>query len=70
MTFKPPKGFTAIELPIIFAIVLIVLIVLGIAVSIINGDSILPNKQQCLNAGGKWSEGILYGRMTQLCTYN
>ena len=67
MTFKPPKGFTAIELPIIFAIVLIVL---GIAVSIANGDSILPNKQQCLNAGGKWSEGIQYGRMTQLCTYN
>lgn len=41
MTFKPPKGFTAIELLIIFVI-----------------------------AGGQWSEGIQYGRMTQLCTYN
>lgn len=67
MTFKPPKGFTAIELLIVFAIACIGL---GVALSIVNGDNIIPNKQQCLNAGGKWSEGIQYGRMTQLCTYN
>ena len=67
MTFKRPKGFTAIELLIVFAIAGISL---GVALGIANGNSIIPNKQQCLNAGGKWSEGIQYGRMTQLCTYN
>lgn len=71
MTFKRPKGFTAIELLIVFAIAGISLgVALGIANGIANGNSIIPNKQQCLNAGGKWSEGIQYGRMTQLCTYN
>lgn len=62
-----PNRFTAIELLIVFAIAGIGL---GVALSIANGDSIIPNKQQCLDAGGKWSEGIQYGRMTQLCTYN
>ena len=69
MTFKQPKGFTSTKLLILFAIAGIGAI-LGVALSIANGDSIIPNKQQCLNAGGKWSEGIQYGRMTQLCTYN
>lgn len=59
--------FTTIELLIVCAIA-------GIGVSvvfaIVNGDSIIPSRQQCINAGGKWTEGIQYGRMTQLCTYN
>lgn len=67
MTFKPFNKLNSTELLIVFCIVGIGL---GVALSIINGDSIIPNKQQCLNAGGKWSEGIQYGRMTQLCTYN
>ena len=62
-----PKGYTLIELLIVVAIGGIALAILA---SIVNGNSILPSKQQCLNAGGKWSEGIQYGRMTQLCTYN
>jgi hypothetical protein len=69
MTFKPPKEFTSTKLLILFAIAGIGA-TLGVTFSIANGDSIIPNKQQCLNAGGKWSEGIQYGRMTQLCTYN
>jgi hypothetical protein len=37
----------------------------------INGDrAFVSNKQSRLDAGGKWSEGIQYGRITQLCTYN
>lgn len=77
MTFKQPKGFTSTKLLILFAIAGIgafaiagIGAILGVALSIANGDSIIPNKQQCLNAEGKWSEGIQYGRMTQLCTYN
>jgi hypothetical protein len=38
--------------------------------SIATGNSIVPSKQSCIAAGGKWSEGIQYGRITQLCTYN
>jgi hypothetical protein len=34
------------------------------------GGISISNKQSCINAGGKWSEGIQYGRITQLCTYN
>lgn len=67
MLFKQPNGFTAIELLIVMVIAGIGL---GIALGISNGDSIVPNKQQCINGGGKWTEGIQYGRMTQLCTYN
>jgi prepilin-type N-terminal cleavage/methylation domain-containing protein len=61
------NGFTILEVTIVVAIVGIIAAVgLGVA----NGDSIVPNKQACLDAGGKWSEGIQYGRITQLCTYN
>jgi len=61
------KGFTLIELLIVVAIAGI-----GCAAlfSTATGNSIVPSKQSCMNAGGKWSEGIQYGRMTQLCTYN
>lgn len=61
------EGFTLVELLISCAIGGIVLAVLF---GIVNGDSIFPSKQQCMNSGGKWTEGIQYGRMTQLCTYN
>ena len=62
------NGYTLIELLVVVAIG-------GIGLAIIfgmvnGGNSILPSKQSCLDAGGKWSEGIQYGRMTQLCTYN
>lgn len=62
-----PKGYTIIELLIVVAIGGIALAIL---VGMVNGNSILPSKQQCLNAGGKWTGGIQYGKMTQLCTYN
>ncbi len=61
------NGFTLVELMIVVAIAGIGGAVLfGIA----TGNSIVPSKQACINAGGKWSEGIQYGRITQLCTYN
>jgi prepilin-type N-terminal cleavage/methylation domain-containing protein len=68
MFSKQPNGFTFLEL----LIVLIIIAIGGMFVSlIISGDkTIIPSKQSCLNAGGKWSEGIQYGRITQLCTYN
>jgi prepilin-type N-terminal cleavage/methylation domain-containing protein len=61
------KGYTLVELLIAVSIGSILLAIL---VGIVNGNSILPSKQQCINNGGKWTEGIQYGRMTQLCTYN
>jgi prepilin-type N-terminal cleavage/methylation domain-containing protein len=62
------KGFTTIEL--VIAIVIIgILGVIGIG-AITGNSSIFSSKQACLDAGGKWTEGIQYGRMTQLCTYN
>ena len=64
---KTKNGFTLIELLIFCAVCGIGLIVI---VGAMNGNSILPSKQQCINNGGKWTEGIQYGRMTQLCTYN
>lgn len=64
---KTKNGYTLNELLIVVAILGITA---GAVYGIINGEGIVPNKQQCLNAGGKWSEGIQYGRMTQLCTYN
>jgi hypothetical protein len=42
----------------------------AIGVGAVTGNSVVPSKQSCLAAGGKWSEGIQYGRITQLCTYN
>ena len=61
------NGFTLIELLIAVAIAGI-----GCAFlfSIATGNSIVPSRQDCISAGGKWSEGIQYGRITQLCTYN
>jgi prepilin-type N-terminal cleavage/methylation domain-containing protein len=65
------NGFTLVELMIAGVLIGITgLIIYGAA----TGGSVtvpgLPNKQQCIDAGGKWSEGIQYGRITQLCTYN
>ena len=61
------KGFTLIEL-------LIACVIGGISLAIlfgiVTGNPVIPSKQSCMDAGGKWSEGIQYGRMTQLCTYN
>lgn len=64
---KSKNGYTLIELLIVIAICGIGAI---LVFDIIHGNTIIPSKQSCLNAGGKWSEGIQYGRMTQLCTYN
>lgn len=60
------KGFTLVELIIACAIGGIGLAVLF---GIVTGNSPVQTKQSCLSAGGQWSEGIQYGRMTQLCTY-
>jgi prepilin-type N-terminal cleavage/methylation domain-containing protein len=61
------NGYTLVEL-------MISVVIVGITASIIygavNGNPIIPSKQSCIDAGGKWSEGIQYGRTTQLCTYN
>ena len=62
-----PNGYTFIELMIA---VIFIGIFAGFIFSIVTGSSALPNKQACIAAGGKWSEGIQYGRITQLCTYN
>jgi|LakMenEpi03Aug12_release.lakeMendotaPanAssembly.Ray.scaffolds.fasta_scaffold856532_2 hypothetical protein len=62
-----PNGFTTIEIAIIACIGGIGF---AVAFGIANGERIVPNKQECLNAGGKWTEGIQYGRMIQLCSYN
>ena len=64
---KTKNGFTLVELLIVCAIGGIGL---AMIVGMVNGNSILPSKQQCINGGGKWTEGIQYGKMTQLCTYN
>ena len=61
------KGFTLVELLISVAIGGILLV---IGVGVLTGNYTVPSKQSCMDAGGKWSEGIQYGRMTQLCTYN
>jgi prepilin-type N-terminal cleavage/methylation domain-containing protein len=62
------KGFTLVELMIVLTLIAIGGMFVGL---LFNGDrSFIPNKQDCIAAGGKWSEGIQYGRITQLCTYN
>ena len=61
------NGFTVLEVTIVFAIIGIIV---AVGVGTVTGNSVVPSKQSCINAGGKWSEGIQYGRITQLCTYN
>ena len=61
------NGYTLIELLIVCAIGGIGLAILFGAVT---GNSVLPSKQSCIANGGKWTEGIQYGKMTQLCSYN
>ncbi len=61
------NGYTLVEL-MIAAVIIGILAAIGVGVA--TGNSIVPSKQDCINAGGKWSEGIQYGRITQLCTYN
>lgn len=62
-----PNGYTLIEL-----MVAAMFIFIGAALiyTVATGGISVPTKQSCINAGGKWSEGIQYGRITQLCTYN
>jgi prepilin-type N-terminal cleavage/methylation domain-containing protein len=67
MKHQMKNGFTLIELLIVVAISGIGLAILF---QIASGNSFIPSRQSCMDAGGKWSEGIQYGRMTQLCTYN
>jgi hypothetical protein len=63
--------YTLVELMVT---IIFIMVSLGVGFTIFTaiktGSSIVPNKQECLNAGGKWSEGVQYGRITQLCTYN
>ena len=61
------NGFTLVELMIACAVISILLASLF---GVFTGNSPIQTKQSCLSAGGKWSEGIQYGRLTQLCTYN
>ena len=64
---KKIKGFTLVELMIAIAIAGIGL---GIIVTAATGNSILPSRESCTSQGGKWTEGIQYGRHTAFCTYN
>jgi prepilin-type N-terminal cleavage/methylation domain-containing protein len=61
------NGFTVIELLIAGAISGIGL---GILFGAVTGNSVVPSKQSCIAGGGKWTEGIQYGKITQLCAYN
>lgn len=61
------NGYTLVEAVVSVAIVGIVATVV---VGGITGNSPILSKQSCMNAGGKWTEGIQYGRITQFCTYN
>lgn len=65
--FPEEKGFTLIEL-----LILAVLVGIGAVflIGISTGNTTIPSKKSCIEAGGQWSEGIQYGRITQLCTYN
>jgi prepilin-type N-terminal cleavage/methylation domain-containing protein len=64
---KTQNGFTLIELLIVVAIGGIGL---AMIVGAVTGNTVLPSKASCIAGGGKWTEGIQYGRMTQLCAYN
>lgn len=61
------EGFTLIELLIAVALGGIVL---AIAMGAMNGNSIIPSRESCTSHGGKWTEGIQYGRHTAFCTYD
>jgi len=63
--FRTPNGFTLIELSICVALVGILA---GLGVRVISGKG-LSGKDQCLQAGGRWTEGYELGHYTSLCTY-
>lgn len=58
------KGFTLIEL-------LIVVVILGILSSTVF-QALTGRSQslQCIENGGSWTEGIIYGEYTAFCSYN
>jgi prepilin-type N-terminal cleavage/methylation domain-containing protein len=65
LKFRSSSGFTLIELLICVAIVGILA---GVAVQVISGKG-LSEKDQCIQAGGRWTEGLELGLYTALCTY-
>ncbi len=64
--FKTPNSLTLIELLICVAIVGISA---GVAVQVLSGKG-LSGKDQCIQAGGRWTEGYELGHYTALCTYD
>lgn len=64
---RKSEGFALVELLIVATLGGIVL---AIAFGAMNGKSLVPTRESCTSQGGKWSEGIQYGRMTRLCTYD
>lgn len=62
---RTPNGFTRTELLICVAMLGILI---GVAVQVISGKG-LSGKDQCIQAGGIWSEGLELGHHTALCTY-
>jgi prepilin-type N-terminal cleavage/methylation domain-containing protein len=65
--FQTPNGFTLIEL-------LICLAIMGILFGLVFPAIFCPDKSrsgkdQCLQAGGRWTEGYELGNYTALCTY-
>ena len=59
------NGFTLIELLICVAIVGILA---RVSVQVLSGEG-LSGKDQCIQAGGRWTEGLELGHYTALCTY-
>jgi len=64
---RKAEAFTLVELLIVLVIAGIGL---GIIVGAVKGDSFLPSRESCTSQGGKWTEGIQYGRHTAFCTYD